>query len=276
MTGSVQNRRSAPGRKLQDFDANGWCRFSRDDALKSWVDAVRPHALATRFDPVLEKTWLRGQGTWFVGVNALGNDARGAIGGSGPLAGNAMDFIRHGLGFGDIALDRAQVSICYPGFPRPQDGESAGSFQFRRKRDAAHIDGLHPIGPERARKVREFQGFLLGIPITRTGAGAAPLVLWEGSHHLIATALKEALSGADPGDWPNVDLTRTYHSARHAAFERCKRVPVHVVPGESYVLHRFTLHGVAPWSDGAKASSAGRAIVYFRPEIEKETWLYGR
>ena len=256
------------------FDRDGWCRFPFDPALKSWVDLVRPHALATRFDPDLEKAWLRGEGTWFVGVNALENDATGAIAGSGPIQGAAIDFIRQTLGFENIALDAAQVSICYPGFPKPMNGESAASFQYRLKRGAAHIDGLHAEGPTRARKLREYQGFLLGIPLTKTSKTAAPLVLWEGSHHAIAHALKQALEGVPMAKWPDIDLTKTYRAARRTAFGACKRVAVHALPGESYVLHRFTLHGVAPWpKETAPENDDGRAIIYFRPEIDRAAWL---
>lgn len=253
------------------FDRLGWCRFDRDPALERWLEAVRGPALATRADPAFAD-WLRCGGTWFVGVNALANDGMGALAGSGPLAGAAADFIRDALGFRG-AFDRAQVSIVYPGYPRPNAGESAASFAFRRDRDAAHVDGLHPVGPERRRMATEYQGFLLGIPLTETGPGAAPLVVWDGSHRIMAEMFRTSLAGHAPETWPGIDLTDAYAEARRRVFATCPRRVLHAAPGEAYVLHRFALHGVAPWQDGAMAAPEGRAILYFRPDIARQDWL---
>lgn len=257
----------------EGFFEQGWGRFQHDPALVSWLDQVKEPALATRNDPKLIKDWLRGAGTWFVGVNALANDATGAIGASGPLRGQAIDFIRRDLGFGTGALDRAQVSICYPGFPKRMKGESDAALRFRVTRDAAHVDGLHPSGPDRQRYLEEFSGFLLGIPLTKTNEGASPLVVWEGSHKIMRAMFEQALEGLPQSKWHQVDLTQAYHGARTKVFADCPRVVVHARPGEAYVLHRMALHGVAPWDDAALAPPEGRAILYFRPEIERSAWL---
>jgi hypothetical protein len=253
------------------FDPLGWALFPRDAALEAWLDHVRAPALATRHDPAFAD-WLRCDGTWFVGVNALGNDGSGAVAGSGPLAGAAARFIRTDLGFAG-AFDRAQVSIVYPGYPRPNAGESAASFAFRRDRDAAHVDGLHPVGPNRRRMATEFQGFLLGVPLTDTGLGASPLVVWDGSHRIMAEMFRAALSGLAPETWQDIDLTDAYAEARRRVFQTCRRRILHARPGEAYVLHRFALHGVTPWQDGAAAPAEGRAILYFRPDVAREDWL---
>jgi hypothetical protein len=256
---------------LDSFNRLGWLKFAPDAALLRWVRAVRPAALATRYDPARAE-WLRCGGTWFVGVNALENDAAGAVGGSGPLEGQAMAFCRRDLGF-DGALDRAQVSICYPGFPVQDAQESDASFAFRRDRDAAHLDGLHPTGPKRRRKLLEFQGFLLGIPITMADARAAPLVVWEGSHHIMGDMLRRELARSAPGDWPEIDLTTPYQAARKLAFETCKRRVIHAETGQAYLLHRMALHGVSNWQKAAKTAPEGRAILYFRPEVSRDLWL---
>jgi len=256
-----------------DYENRGWCRFSPDPELIDWLRFAGPAALATRHDPAMAQQWLRCAGTWFVGVNALANDAAGVIGRSGPLGGRAMRFVRESLEFGDIALDRAQVSIFYPGYPKQGAAESAAAFRFRRDRDAAHVDGLHPVGPERRRKIGEFQGFLLGIPINVADENAAPLVIWEGSHKIMHRALGAALAGTLPDEWPEIDLTHVYHDARRTAFETCPRVVVHANPGAAYLLHRMALHGVAPWATAAQADPSGRAILYFRPEIDRKRWL---
>lgn len=251
--------------------AKGWVHFGDAPELRRWLGHVGPAALAVRHDPGLAD-WLTCQGTWFVGVNALANDGQGAIAGSGPLPGPAMDFVRETLGFaGD--LDRAQVSISYPGYPRPRIGESEAAFRFRRDRDAAHVDGLHPVGAERERRLEEFAGFLLGLPVTRADDRAAPLVVWEGSHQIMHAMFRRMLAPHAPADWPKIDLTEAYHAARREVFATCRRVVVHAHPGEAYLLHRMALHGMSPWRAGAIAAPEGRAILYFRPEISRPDWL---
>jgi hypothetical protein len=42
---------------------------------------------------------------------------------------------------------------------------------------------------------------------------------------------------------------------------------VHGPPGCAYLLHRLTLHGVAPWDASAQAAPEGRLIAYFRPPM---------
>lgn len=64
-----------------------------------------------------------------------------------------------------------------------------------------------------------------------------------------------------------MDVTEIYASARREVFETCPRVALPAAPGEAILLHRLTLHGVAPWAAGATADPMGRAIAYFRPEM---------
>ncbi len=258
---------------LARLQQRSWVRFDSDPALLIWLKKVHPLALATAQDPALRHDWLRNNGTWFVGVNALANDKDGSIAGSGPMPGPAMDFIRQDLGLDDIKLDRAQVSICYPGYPQRDKGDSDSAFQFRLTRDAAHVDGLHPVGPDRRRKLLEFQGFLIGIPVTKTDENASPMVVWEGSHQIMRAMFRKTLVGIDQTDWPMVDLTDAYQTARRAAFETCRRVVVHAHPGQAYLLHPMALHGVAPWQKGARAEESQRAILYFRPDIDRAAWL---
>jgi len=255
------------------FSDSGWRRFPMDADLGAWLDKIRPAALATRWDPVLSETWLTCQGTWFVGVNALANDGAGRVADSGPLRGAAAQFVRNLPGFQTAPFDQAQVSITYPGFPRRRAGESDASWTFRRVREAAHVDGLHPHGPKRRRKLGEFQGFLLGVPLTEADDKAAPLVIWEGSHRILRAMFQKALAPHRPERWHEVDLTEAYHAARATCFETCRRVVLHAKPGEAYVLHRMALHGVSAWQEGAVAAPDGRAILYFRPEIDRTTWL---
>lgn len=263
--------------KARQFFERGWCAFDTDPALAAWVEAVRPVAEATLHDPELRSRWLRCGGTWFAGVNVLPNDADGAVPGENvpPLTGAAVDFIGRVLGLEGIAWDKAQVSVCFPGYPQPWDGESAAAFRFRRDRDAAHVDGLRRSEPGRRRKLGETHAFILGIPLTKTLPDAAPFTVYERSHELMRRALQARFAGIAPADWAAEDVTDAYVTARREAFEICARVPVHANPGQAYLAHRLALHGVAPWGTSPEASA--RMIVYFRPELkagqEPEWWL---
>ena len=263
--------------RVAQFFERGWCAFGHDLALADWVEAVRPVAEATLRDPDLRARWLRCGGTWFAGVNALPNDALGAVleYGVPPLSGAAVEFIAAELGLGSFAWDRAQVSICFPGYPQPWEGESDAAFRFRRDRDAAHVDGLRRFEPGRRRRLGETHAFILGIPLTRTRPDAAPFTIYEGSHELMRRAFLDRFAGISPEDWGGEDVTDAYVAARRAAFETCKRVALHAEPGAAYLAHRLSLHGVAPWAGSDETGP--RVIVYFRPELPSEAgpdaWL---
>ena len=248
------------------FLERGWVRFPKDPESKVWLAEARPAAHRAVADPV-NAEWLRCEGTWFVGVNVLPNDPDGVVGNSGPFRGAVVRFLREALGLGPIAWDRAQVSVIYPGDPRPREGESHAAFRYRCDRDGAHLDGLLPIGPERKRMLREPHAFVLGLPLTAASADASPMVVWEGSVEIVRRHLGEVLAAHPVAQWANVDLTAAYHAARREVFESCRRVAVHAVPGEAYLVHRLALHGVAPWGTGAEAPEDGRMIAYFRPEM---------
>jgi hypothetical protein len=248
---------------VADFATAGYARFDADPELAAWAEAVLPEARAAVRDADLRARWLTCQGTWFVGVDALANDERGAVGGSGPLAGAAIGFAERL--FGRLPLHRAQVSVVWPGYPRPREGESEAAFGFRLNRDAAHLDGLKAQGPAQQRRIDETHAWIMGIPLTASHAGASPMVVWQGSHEIMRAALLAALEGVSPVRWPEVDLTAAYVAARREVFETCPRVELSAGPGEAYVLHRLCLHGVAPWRGAPIAE--GRMIAYFRPAL---------
>ena len=259
--------------QIDDFHARGWCRFGHDPALATWVGASLPAARATVADPA-NASWLRYQGTWFAGVNALPNDATGAVPGGPALSGNAVDFIRRKLEIAEIAWDKAQVSICYPGYPKPMDGETDGQHRFRRDRDAAHVDGLLGLGTPKRRFLKEPHQFILGLPMVEASPDASPFVVWEGSHEIMREAFAQAFAGHPPAAWPDIDITEIYVNARRHCFETCKRVEIHARPGEAYLVHRLALHGVAPWGASASAGPDGRMICYFRPAMSDfASWL---
>ncbi|WP_238366729.1 hypothetical protein [Mesobacterium pallidum] len=243
------------------FSRLGWHRFSYDPALADWAEAARRDALNAVQDEGLRARWLTCEGTWFVGVDALGNAADGSVNGV-PLRGAAVDWITGQYGAQD--WHRAQVSVVWPGYPRPRDGESEANLRYRQKRDAAHVDGLRAMGPDRRRRFVEPHAFILGLPLNDAPEGASPLVVWEGSHAIIRDAFRTALAPYPRESWGEVDLTEVYQDARQRIFDTCCRVEVTARPGEAYVVHRLALHGVAPWT-GPQAE--GRMIAYFRPEL---------
>lgn len=259
----------------QHYLSRSWCRFNYDNAIYQWVQRARPHANRALNDPD-NLPWIRCQGTWFVGVNALPNDRKGVIEGT-PLAGEALDFLTTTLGFNAITWDKAQVSVCYPGYPQPNEHESEAAFQFRLKRDAAHVDGLLPEGDNRRRHLRECHRFILGIPMTPINEAHAPPVVWEGSHHIVREYLAPCYRGIPAEKWPDVDITEAYHEARKAVFARCRRVILIAQPGETFILHRLSVHGIAPWEntiDDDHHTEPLRMICYFRPYFENPSnWL---
>jgi hypothetical protein len=256
------------------YHDKGWVKFAPDPVLDAWIEAAKPEAVRVAADPVMQREWLRCGGTWFVGVNALGNAADGSVDGV-PLAGKAVEFIHETIEPAPITWDRAQVSVCYAGYPQPWDGESEAALRFRRNRDAAHVDGLHGEGQPRRRFLREFHQFLLGIALTDSPAQAAPFVIWEGSHKIIQRAFAKALEGHPVEAWSDVDLTEVNMVTRREIFETCPRVELPLKQGEAYVIHRHALHGVAPWDAGLKGPDEGRMIAYFRPadEAQMQRWL---
>ncbi|MGV8988393.1 MAG: hypothetical protein ACOH2H_19150 [Cypionkella sp.] len=241
----------------------GWRHIGPTPAIADWARAALPAALAAL---KASDEPLRCGGTWAVGLDLLPNDAAGRVGG--------VDLPWGDLGLAPVCLHKAQISAVFPGYPQPSTEESASAFAFRRNRDAAHLDGLLPVGPDRQRMVKEPHRWILGLPLNACDATAAPLVVWEGSPEILRAALQEALAPHPPKTWGDVDLTAAYTAARRRIFETCRRVELPVTPGEATLLHRLTLHGVAPWGEAAKAPSEGRIIAYFRPVLTRvQEWL---
>ncbi|MCA0272432.1 MAG: hypothetical protein LCH69_10265 [Proteobacteria bacterium] len=239
-----------------DFTRQGWLRFGPEAAVAGWAAA----ALASLKGRPL--TDLRLGGTWDVGLEALPNDAAGAVSGV-PLAGRAAEAARALAG--NLPLHRAQVSTVLPGYPQPSPDESAAAFAYRRDRDSAHVDGILPIGSEKRRMVREPHAWILGLPLTNCGPGASPLVVWDGSHRIMGRAFAAALGGVAEEDRPFTDITDAYQAARREVFASCARIELHNRAGEAVLLHRHALHGIGPWQDGAEAPPEGRIVAYFRP-----------
>ncbi len=241
----------------------GWLHIGPDPTILAWAQAALPIAVRA-----LEGTAqpLRCGGTWAVGLDLLPNDLDGAIAGASLPWGT--------FGLKPRALHPAQLSAILPGYPQPSHEETPAAFAFRKARDAAHLDGLLPIGPDRRRMVKEPHAWILGLPLTPSGAGASPLVVWQGSHDIMRDALMTALAPFAPESWADVDITDAYIAARKRIFDICPRVEVPAQPGEATLLHRLIVHGVAPWTSRAPVTRHGRIIAYFRPLMPSvKDWL---
>lgn len=256
----------------EEYAARGWIKFPVDPRLRSWLAAAAPAAFEVAAAPDVRRKWLRHGDTWLVGVSGLPNHEDGSIGGSGPLSCDATDFIEEIQG--DFAWDRAQVSVCFRGYPRRDAHESVNAHRYRMDRDAAHVDGLHPVGTRRRRHLRESHRFVLGIPVNESPAKAAPFVVWDGSHEVMRNVFQEEFGPLEPDQWSGVDVTDVYHDARRSIWADCARHELPARPGEAYLVHRFALHGMAPWPGTLNGPREGRVILYFRPPFPLDrAWL---
>ena len=245
------------------WTSRGWIRIGPHAQIAHWAAAAREHA-----KPALDRAAWRAGGTWDVGLDALANDADGSIADS-PFPWNVLPL-------SPVPLHRAQVSTLRPGYPQPDAAPDAdaAAHRWRLNRDGAHLDGLIPEGLARRRHIREPHAWILGIPLTPCDPGASPLVVWEGSHLILRAALLAALAPYPPANWPGVDVTDAYQSARARVMAECRRVKLPACPGEATLVHRLLLHGVAPWQSGAKAPPEGRMVAYLRPVMDSvQDWL---
>jgi hypothetical protein len=241
----------------------GWQRIGPDARIAAWAAAARPLAMARI--AAAPDGWRCG-GTWHVGLEALTNGPDGALSG--------VAFPWDALPLARVPLEQGQVSVIRPGYPQPWEGEGDAAFAFRQKRDAAHLDGLLAVGPHKQRMVKEPHAWILGIALNDHGPDASPLTVWEGSHLVLGAALRRALAGIPKAEWAEADLTAIYRAARKQVFDSCARVTVPLRVGEASLLHRLTLHGMAPWAEGAAAPPEGRMIAYFRPMLPSvAAWL---
>lgn len=239
----------------------GWQKLGPDPRIAAWAKAAHTAALETL--AASTEPWRCG-GTWFVGVDALPNQPDGGF--------PATLFPWEALPLTPEPLHRAQLSVIRPGYPQPSPEETPAAFTYRQTRDAAHLDGLLAVGPERRRMVREPHAWILGLPLNDTAA--APLTVWEGSHEILRTALLRGLTPHPPETWGDIDITDVYQHARREIFATCRRIELPAKPGEATLLHRLTLHGVAAWKPQDTSPPEGRMIAYLRPQLASvHQWL---
>lgn len=232
------------------FAQDGVTVFDAAPSVLAWAQAAHRAGLQASFDPDVKAQWLRHGGTWFVGVDALPNDPDGAIGAvplKGPWA-RHVDAPR--------SWHRAQVSVIYDGYPKQDAGESDAAHRFRVNRCAAHVDGLHLEAGRRI--LREPHAFILGIALN--SSAACPLVVWPGSHLEMGRSIGVRARKSD-------DVTEAYTATRKQCFAAIQPVEVPLEQGQSVLLHRHLLHGIAPWKTGDVVPSEGRMTAYFRPYL---------
>ncbi len=246
-------------RVRQRLAQDGYAVFPYAPEVAAWAEAAQVAGNA-----VLKQGGdFRHGRTWFVGVDALPNAPDGGIAGV-PLAGPFQDHVT-----APAQWHRAQLSVVFPGYPQQDQGESDAAHRYRRIRDAAHVDGLLPEGPDKRRHLREPHGFILGLPLD--DVAASPLVVWPGSHLMMRETFATAYAGIPPARWGDLDVTEVYQTARRKVFDSCVRVEVQAKPGQAILLDRHLLHGVAPWAAGAPGEM--RMIAYFRPQVDVAEWL---
>ena len=238
---------------------DGYAVFARAPGVVQWAEAAR----AIGLDLLAQGGERRHGATWFVGVDAFPNAPDGSINGV-PLAGAWLGQVE-----APQVWHKAQLSVVFSGYPQQDVGESDAAHRFRRNRDAAHVDGLLPIGPDRRRYLREPHGFIAGLPLD--DCRASPLVVWRRSHRMMRAAFRQAFLNMPPRAWADEDVTDVYQSTRRMIFEQCERVELAASPGQVILLDRHLLHGVAPWA--AHAVGDMRMMAYFRPQVEMARWL---
>jgi hypothetical protein len=203
----------------QPLEQDGYAVFPYASEVAAWAAAAQVTGKA-----VLKQGGdFRHGRTWFVGVDALPNAPDGSVAGV-PLAGPFQDHVT-----APAQWHCAQLSVVFPGYPQQDQGESDAAHRYRRIRDAAHVDGLLPEGPDKRRHLREPHGFILGLPLD--DVAASPLVVWPGSHLMMREAFAAVYTGIPPAQWGDLDVTEAYQTARRKVFDSCARVEVQARPG---------------------------------------------
>ena len=253
------------------FGDKGYIEFKYEEQIAKWAEFAGKKGNEILANPNQLAKWLQCEGTWFVGVDVLPNDSKGNF----KSVKFPHTFSRLMKNINLKPYHKAQLSVIFPGYPRPRAGDSEAAFEYRLKRDAAHVDGLLPIGTEKRRYLIEPHGIILGIPLNNTHSGASPIVVWEGSHLIMKKEFSNLLSKVPPSSWKDIDLTDTYKKARRNCFENCTRKVIESPVGTGYAIHPLLLHGMAPWVSPSKGvESSNRQVAYFRPLLNNvQDWL---
>ena len=197
----------------------GWCRFAEDAAVRAWAEAALPAARVAMHDPA-QAHWWQCEDTWFVGVDALDNDARGAVAGGPSLCGAPVSVISEMFGVACPRCTRHRFRWCGKGIP------SRARARVRR-RSAIACAGTRrmwmafaPKGAARRRRIAEPHMFILGLPLTGCRAGGLPRWCFgKAVTRSCAPVFATALADHKAEDWGQVDITEAYVAARREVFE---------------------------------------------------------
>ena len=253
------------------FGDKGYIEFKYEEQIAKWAEFAEKKGNEILANPNQLAKWLQCEGTWFVGVDVLPNDSKGNF--EEVKFPDTFSSLMENINL--KSYHKGQLSVIFPGYPKPRAGDSEAAFEYRLKRDAAHVDGLLPIGTKKRRYLIEAHGIILGIPLNNTHSGASPIVVWEGSHLIMKKEFSNLLAKVPPSSWKDIDLTDTYKKARRNCFENCKRKVIESPVGTGYALHPLLLHGISPWvSPSRGVESSTRQVAYFRPLLNNvQDWL---
>ena len=98
--------------QFEKFQDRGWVHFAHDAQVAEWAADALQHGIRALDDPACAE-WFQCERTWFIGVDALPNDATGRLPDGPPLAGAPVEFINQNIG-PIPELHRAQVSSVFP------------------------------------------------------------------------------------------------------------------------------------------------------------------
>ncbi|MFU8824396.1 hypothetical protein [Yoonia sp.] len=238
---------------------DGFAVLPFDGAVAKWAAAAE----ALCDDMLRAGPPLRHGATWCVGVDALANAPDGSVN-DVALTGTWLNYVMP-----PTHWHSAQLSVVFPGYPKQDATDTDAAHAYRINRCAAHVDGLHAEGTPPRRHLREAHAFIAGLPLN--ACAASPLVVWQGSHHIMRATFAQCYSGLAPQRWGDHDVAAAYQAARRDVFANCPQVAVTAAPGQVVLLDRHLLHGVAPWDSAI--TDPCRKVAYFRPVGPVADWL---
>ena len=243
-----------------DFFDLGWIRFGADPQVLGWLNASEAAARRSVTDPAFRQ-WHRCGGTWFAGVNALANDAAGAVAGGPPLGGEAVRFAAalsagRSTGTGPRSRSAIRVIRSRARAKATTPSPTAASATPPMSTAAAGRAGAPPL-PARTSPFHPRAAGRSG------GSGGLPFRPLEGSHRMVRETLAGTFGDRPPASWRDIDLTNcitrsggaSSRSAGASSSPPAAARPFCAPPRPA--RHRA-------WREGAAAGE--RMVIYFRPE----------
>ena len=92
-------------------------------------------------DPAHLQKWLQCEGTWFVGVDVLPNNSSGDF--TNAKLPNVFKSFMDKINL--KPYHKAQLSVIFPGYPKPRIGDSEAAFEYRRKEMRLTLMGFYQL-----------------------------------------------------------------------------------------------------------------------------------